>query len=104
VPALAGQQRPSSPATGAVVWAAVIVLAIAITIVPVPHRTTGRVGLEQCVGHLDRVENQRIIGTAQAEANELENELVAGNTTAFSAVVDRHDLVEDFRPLEDLHR
>jgi hypothetical protein len=42
----------------------VIVLAITIGIVPVPHRTAGRVGLEQCVGHLDRVENQRIIGTA----------------------------------------
>src|SRR5215472_17718978 len=108
MPALARQQRPSSPTPGAVIRAAVIVLAIAVAIVPVPYRTTRRVGLEQRVGDADRVKDQRIIGAAQTEANELQklgaDELVTRNAATVSTVMDRDDLMKDFRPFEDLHR
>jgi hypothetical protein len=66
VPALAGQQRPASPAPGAVIGAPVIVLAIAVAVVAVPDRAAGCVGLEQGIRNPDRIEDQPILGTAQA--------------------------------------
>jgi len=84
MPALARQQRPSAFTYGAVIGAAVIVLAIAVVIVTVPHRTARRIGLEQRVDDADRVEDQRIVGAAQSEADELQklgaNKLVTRDT------------------------
>jgi len=82
-------------------------LAIAVAIVAVSYRATGCVGLQQCIGDPDRVEDQRIVRTAQAETDELQeldtDQFVGGHAAAFGAVVERDDLVKDFRQLEDLH-
>src|SRR5215469_7662558 len=105
MPTLACQQRPSSPASGAVIRAAVIVLAIAVAIVAMPHWTTGCLSLEQRVGDAERVEDQRIMSATQTEANELQklgaNELVAGDAATIGTVVDGDHLMKDLRPFED---
>jgi hypothetical protein len=108
MPALAGQQRPASPAPGSVIGASVIVLAIAVAVVAVPDRTTGRIGLEQRVGHPERIEDQRIVCAAQAETDELEelgaDQLVGAHAAIVDAVVNRDDLAKQLGPLQDLRR
>jgi hypothetical protein len=105
--ALAGLQGPTAPATGPVIGASVIVLAIAVAIVTVPHWPARRVSLEQRVGNPDRVEDKRISGAAQAETNQLEefgpDQFVTGDTATRGSVVDRDDLAKDLRPRQDMH-
>ena len=106
--ALAGQQRPAASAPGAVIGASVIVFAIAVAIVTVPHRAARRVGLEERVGNPDRIEDKRISGAAQAETNQLQklgpDQFVTWHAATLGPVMDRDDLVNDLWPREDLHR
>ena len=107
--ALAGQQRPAAPAPGAVIGAAVIVLAIAVAIVAMPDRARGGVGLQQRIGDPDRIEDQRVVGAAQAEAHQLEelgaDQLVGAHRGVVGPVVDRDHLAKDVGPpLDRLRR
>src|SRR5262245_41670003 len=68
--AFAGKQGPRASDDGAVKWAAIVVLTIAIVIVATPGGAALRLDFEQMIDDLDRVENARVVCRAQAEPNE----------------------------------
>ena len=93
--ALAGQQRPAAPDAGTVKGAAVLVFAIAVAAIAVPHRPHRRVGAQQRIGQFQRTLDQRVFRTAQPEADQLQefgaDLLVAAQPAVADPVADRHD-------------
>src|SRR5690625_4179375 len=65
--ALAGQERPTAPDSGAIEWPAILVLPITVIIVAMPSRPGGKIGLQQMVDHLHRVHDPWVIGRPQPE-------------------------------------
>src|SRR5947209_7861112 len=103
VPALAGQQWPAAPAASAVIRAAVVMLAVTVAIVAMPHWPRRRYGLEKRIGDADRIEDQRIVGTAKTKAHKLQefgaNQFIGADRLVAGAVVDRNDRAQDVATL-----
>src|SRR5581483_7669952 len=76
VRALAGEQRPGAALPVANVRTAVFALSVAIVVVAAPARTVGGVDLEDVVDDFEGVDDQRVVGPADAVADELEEAAV----------------------------
>ena len=72
VGALAGEQRPCAALSPAFVGAAVLPLAVAVVVVAPPAGAEGRVALEDGVDDLERVDDERVVGAADAVADKFE--------------------------------
>src|SRR5580692_1215090 len=70
--ALTGQQRPGPSDSCAVERGAIFVFAVAVAIVAIPRWTVRKVYAEKLIDDLDGVQDSRIVGRAQAEADERE--------------------------------
>jgi hypothetical protein len=62
MPALSRKHRPGVAVSPALVGAAIFALPIAVMVVPSPAGTEGRVHLEYCVHHAERILDQGIAG------------------------------------------
>ena len=69
--AFAGEQRPCAALSPALVGAAVFALAVAVVVVASPAGAEGRVELEDGIDHLERIDDERVVGAADAVADEL---------------------------------
>ena len=67
---LAGQQRPDAADAGAVIGAAVLVLAVAVAVIAAPAGPVRQFDPQHVIDHLHRVDNARIVRRAQAEAHQ----------------------------------
>src|SRR6266567_608977 len=70
VGALAREQRPWTPETGAVECRAVLVLTVTVAVVAPPTWTRGQIGLENGVDHANGIENARIVRRSYPETHE----------------------------------
>src|SRR6266487_6832763 len=61
VRAFADQQRPATPDAGAVERRAVLMLAVPVAVIPMPHRPGDCLALEQAVDDGDGVDDARIV-------------------------------------------
>ena len=70
--AFAGQNRPRTANTRSVESAAVVFLPVAIVIVTTPARALRQIVFEHLINDCDGINNQRIIGRAHAQPDQLE--------------------------------
>ena len=76
VGALATQQGPAAALAVAEVRAAVFLLPVTVVVIASPGRAEGRCVLEAMIDDLERVDDERVVGTAHAVADKLEEALV----------------------------
>ncbi len=70
--AFAGEEGPGAALSPAVVGAAVLLLAVAVVVVATPAGAKGGVDLEDVVDDFEGVDDERVVGAADAVADEFE--------------------------------
>ncbi len=97
--ALAGQERPGAAGPSPVEGPAIIVLAVAVPIVAIPHRTLRQIDLQQGIDCAHCVEDTWIVGGTHAEAHERQR-VRAGQERRRPVVVARGPVLDRHEPFE----
>src|SRR5262249_14463638 len=68
--ALACQKRPSAACTGTVEWTSVLMFAVSIFVVTMPHRSTPGFLLQNGVDNADGIDDARIIAGSKSKSDQ----------------------------------